>query len=144
MRTEFIEEMIVLAGLVVNGILDLRKREVSLPVVGVMTASGLICRLFSNHLEPGELVVGLLPGILALMVAVVGGGCIGYGDVWLMLGMGPVLGGAVMLQVCMTALFLTGLCGLILIVCFHRGRKDELPFVPFLLAAQLWTMIGGG
>lgn len=139
---EWIEQIIIVTGLSINAFLDIKKREVSAAVVMLMALSGWVFHLLSCRFSITDLLMGLLPGIIALIISWVGREAIGYGDVWILLGMGLVLGGKEMMKISMTALLGAGCCALVLLLIFKKGRKYELPFVPFLLLADL-VSIGG-
>lgn len=129
-----------ISGLLINAISDLRTREISLAVVGVTGACGIICRVIMLSDITTDAALGLIPGLICLTLARMTKESIGYGDGWVLLGTGIGMGGQYMLSMCMMALFAAGLFALVLIVCFHKGRKYQLPLVPFLLLGYLCTL----
>lgn len=62
---------------------------------------------------------------------------IGYGDSWIISLMGIYLGGICMLEIVVTAFFLTGFVSLMGIVFKKWKNSVTLPFIPFLTAAYL-------
>ncbi len=128
------------SGLVFNSISDLRTREISLTAAGITGACGLLCRVALLSDFSADAVLGLMPGLICLLLAKITRESIGYGDGWVLLGTGIGMGGQYMLSMCMLALFAAGLFALVLIVCFHKGRKYQLPLVPFLLLGYLCTL----
>lgn len=88
------------------------------------------------------LAVDLLPGFFCLLLAWATRQEIGYGDVMLILGCGLSVGWSACMEMVVSALFLAGVVALLMLIR-HRGRKKELSFVPFLLAAWAWHLICG-
>lgn len=90
--------------------------------------------------SPAEIVAGLLPGILVAVLA----GCTnsaGAGDAVCLLALGLVEGSPA------AAAFLGGILilailGIILLLCKKADRKTKMPFIPFLLAAQILCCAG--
>ena len=88
------------------------------------------------------LAVDLLPGLFCLLMAWATRQGIGYGDAMLILGCGLSGGWSACMEMVVSALFLAGVVALLMLIR-HRGRKKDLPFVPFLLAAWVWHLIYG-
>ncbi len=129
--------IITLIGLVVNTILDAKSRKISLVVAGITGACGLCWRLAEGSLLTWDVLLGLLPGMLWFLLARATKESVGYGDAWVLLAAGIVLGGEDMLYMCTAAIFLAGIIALILIVVFHKSKKYQMPFLPFLMVGYL-------
>lgn len=136
---EWIKAGILFAGLGVNTILDIWKKEISVAVVLLMSVTGLFWRIVYQDFSIVSLIWGLLPGMIGLLIAVITNESIGYGDVWMLLGLGFVLRGEEMLTLSMVALLAAGIWALVLICLFHKEKKYEIPFVPFLLIGYLYV-----
>ena len=80
---------------------------------------------------------GLLVGLIFLLMAYVTGEAVGYGDGVMMLVLGFLLGLSRITVILMIALSLICLRGLYLIAGRHMGGKHELPFLPYMLTAQV-------
>ncbi|MCC8168655.1 MAG: prepilin peptidase [Clostridiales bacterium] len=130
-------QIIILTGLAVNTFFDAKSRNISLIVVGITAACGLCWRLATGSLFTQDVLMGLLPGIIWLLLAKVTRESVGYGDAWVLLAAGLVLGGNDMLLMCTVAIFLAGIIALVLLVFFHKGGKYEMPFMPFLMVGYI-------
>ncbi|GAB4248654.1 MAG: A24 family peptidase [Thermoleophilia bacterium] len=112
--------------------------RIVLPAAGV----GLVA---ASALEPGRwwvyVVSSLGAGGFLLAIGLLWAGGMGFGDVKMALMMGAVLGSAVI--VAMFVSFLVGgLTGVALVLAGRKGRRDKVPFGPFLAVgsavAALW------
>ncbi len=133
--------LVNMLSLIANSIYDWRMRRVSLILVGVTAAAGLAWRVGTGNLFAWDVLWGLLPGVVILLLAMLTRESIGYGDGWVLLASGIGLGGTYMLTMCVIAFVAAGLWSLVLIVCFHKGRKYEMPFLPFLLLGYGVTLV---
>jgi leader peptidase (prepilin peptidase)/N-methyltransferase len=125
-----------LSGLAVHSIMDLRSGEISLWLTAIYAAVGTLWRIFAGTLT-WEIFFSLIPGVLCLCLAKMTAEKVGYGDGFLLLALGCYLGWEDMLLLCMTALIGGGICGLILMLFFHKKKDYEIPFVPFLFLGDL-------
>ncbi|MCL5943101.1 MAG: A24 family peptidase, partial [Actinobacteria bacterium] len=112
--------------------------RIVLPAAGV----GLVA---ASALEPGRWWVYVVSSLGAagflLAIGLLWAGGMGFGDVKMALMMGAVLGSAVI--VAMFVSFLVGgLTGVALVLAGRKGRRDKVPFGPFLAVgsavAALW------
>ena len=93
-----------------------------------------------EHLSAAVLLADLLPGGCALLLAKVTGEGIGYGDAMLILACGLSAGRVACMEMTMNAFFLAGVAAFFLIL-IGRGRGRTLPFVPFLLAGWIVSLV---
>lgn len=119
-------------------------------------------RLIPNALTYPGLVVGLLlawadgprgflvslaaalgAGALFFLIAVVSRGGMGGGDIKLAAVMGAFLGWPVIAAALFVSFLLGGLVGMVLLATRKRGRKDPIPFGPFLAAGGLAALFWG-
>jgi leader peptidase (prepilin peptidase) / N-methyltransferase len=91
-----------------------------------------------------DAMVGLcLGGGLFLLIAVLSRGGMGGGDIKLIAMIGAFLGWQAVLVTILFGAFLGALVGLSLIVMKKKGRKDPVPFGPFLAIGALIAMVWG-
>jgi len=96
---------------------------------------------FSNLLQ---YVLGfLIGGGVLLLIAVVTKGAMGGGDIKLMAVLGLWLGLKYTLLTLFLSFFLGGLISIILIAFKLKGRKDMIPFGPFIVLATIVTLFYG-
>lgn len=84
-----------------------------------------------------EMMTGCLPGMVFLGISMLTKGAVGVGDVVVIGCLGILSDWQTVSLVCLSALVLTGLAGLLLLIAGRVNRKTALPFVPFLMAAFL-------
>ena len=97
--------------------------------------------LFSAEELPWKRLLGMVPGIVVLLLSVVLRGGIGKGDGYLLCISGMALGVQENTALLFYGLFLAGITAAVLMI-FKRVKRDtKLPFVPFLFAGFLLTVI---
>lgn len=113
---------------------DLKEKTVSVmgAVCGMLV--GLILQwIYEASISgAGTAVIGMTPGLFLLAVAWITKEKVGYGDGLVMMVCGAFLGLFGAVSCLMTALFLSALVALYLLIIKKCGRKKELPFVPFI------------
>ena len=90
----------------------------------------------------GEILTGVIPGCIGLLLAWMTREAFGYGDAFLILGCGISLGLAGCMELVVWAFFFSGIWSLVLLVLRRVDRKREIPFVPFLMMGFVATMLG--
>ena len=132
----------VLIFLLWNGILDVRRQEVSLKSFWIFGIAGMMLNLWLRYQTWWEALGGVGVGVLLVAAAFLTGEAVGCGDG---------------LLVCVTGLYLgiwenislllagTAICALVMAAGLLLGkirRKDRFPLVPFLLLAYVGRMFG--
>ena len=74
---------------------------------------------------------------LPVLIALISGGMVGFGDGLLILTMGSVLGAGELAGILCGALLLCGIYSGIEYLMLKKSRSEEIPFVPFLLIGYL-------
>jgi leader peptidase (prepilin peptidase) / N-methyltransferase len=125
----------LLAGLVAITAIDLERQiipdVISLP--GIL--AGVLASLASGRVSWLESILGIVVGGgLFLVIIVVSGGGMGAGDMKLGAMLGAFLGWKVVLLSIFVAVVLGGALAVALMASGLRGRKDPIPFGPFLAA----------
>jgi leader peptidase (prepilin peptidase) / N-methyltransferase len=135
--------LLVTVLLIVSGI-DLAHQivpdAITLPgmLIGVGTSALLTPVGLSNAL------LGLcLGGSLFLLIAVLSRGGMGGGDIKLIAMIGAFLGWQAVLVTIFMAAMLSAVVGLSLILLKQKGRKDPIPFAPFLALGAFVAMLWG-
>lgn len=133
---EMVKETGILLLLFGNAWKDLRKKEISLFLVAVMMAWGL---LETAGQERGwmQLACGLGAGAAAGALSLAAGGAVGMGDAFLLAALGLLLTPERFLTVTFLGLLLAGIYSLVLLTIKRKRRDTEIAFVPFLLAAYV-------
>jgi leader peptidase (prepilin peptidase)/N-methyltransferase len=75
-----------------------------------------------------------IPGLFVLLFAKVSDeSIIGCGDGWVLLCLGCFAAVADLINLCMVSLTCAGIAALFMLLVLKRGRRAQIPFVPFLL-----------
>lgn len=128
--------------LILSAIRDIRNREVSKKMVGIYFLLALLGHVVMGEGLTGRVLAGVIPGVVSLLLSLISGGALGYGDGMLILACGISLGVGRCMELVIWAFFFSGIWALVLIVVFRAQRKREMPFVPFLLIGFGVMMLG--
>jgi len=123
----------LLAGLVAITVVDLEHQIIPdvLSLPGIL--AGVLANLATGRLPWLESIVGVLVGGGAFLVIIlVSGGGMGGGDMKLGAMLGAFLGWKVVLLSMLVAVVAGGILAVALMAAGVRGRKDPIPFGPFL------------
>ena len=88
---------------------------------------------FHGNWSTGTCIIG---GFI-ILIALISGGMVGFGDGLLILTMGSVLGAGELAGILCGALLLCGIYSGIEYLMLKKSRSEEIPFVPFLLIGYL-------
>ena len=125
------EEIVTMLFLGYSAWTDWRKHEISLILTGVYASAGLIYSFMSGR-EIQDILIPVLIGAVFLAASVITRGALGMGDGWILLALGCMPGTMAYLRTLGIGLFLSAVISAILLTVFHRNRKTEIPFIPFL------------
>jgi leader peptidase (prepilin peptidase)/N-methyltransferase len=130
--------------LVAIAVIDLEHRLVP----NVLVGSGLVMALgFSTLLSAPRLAAALsgaaVGGGAFLLLALVQRGALGAGDVKLAALIGAMTGFPGVIQALTLGILLGGLAAAVLLLTRIRGRKDYIPYAPYLVAGALATLLCG-
>lgn len=131
--TDFVVASVLLTALIAITAIDLQH----LLIPDVITLPGILLGLVANvatgRISWRESVVGIVLGAaLFLTIILVSRGGMGGGDLKLGAMLGAFLGWKALLFGLFVAVILGGVLGIVLLVSGLRGRKDAVPFGPFL------------
>ena len=126
--------------LLFSSFLDIRKREISIPVTLLFGLAGVVYsvrtgRTMTDYLIP----LGI--GILILEGSVLTRGQVGMGDGWMLLALGCMLRMECYIQMACIGMLLAAAYSGVLMLVFRKNRKTEIPLVPFLLLGYVGGMI---
>ena len=134
--------LILLGG----SVMDIRKKSVPVAYLIIAAAGSLAVTLL--HLGEGrEILLGLIPGAVILVVGKLSN-CVGMADGVMLLALGAMYGLRDGGELMMYSMLLAAIASILLITFKHAGKKDTLPFLPFLFAGfllfRLRIYINGG
>lgn len=135
--------MKIMAGicLLIQSIWDIRTKEIPLWIS--MCFGG--CSFFYSiccHRNWMELALALIPGVICFVLGYCTKEAIGYGDAIILCALGMLYSLEEMLIICVIAVILAGVIGLIMLVVFHKNGKYEIPFVPFMFLGWMSLFFG--
>lgn len=132
MMFEIIKLAIIIFALTVNSISDVKKRRIFLGIIGILFAGGVLFRIYDKTLVSFDTLYCLIPGVLTILLSFVSKGSVGLGDALMILSLGLYMKANEILSVIMVAVTLAGIVALVCVTVLKKGRKYELPFIPFL------------
>jgi leader peptidase (prepilin peptidase) / N-methyltransferase len=141
---DFIVAAVLLATLVVVTAIDLQHQLIP----DVITLPGILVGLVANfaigHVSWLDCLIGIVVGGgLFLVIILVSCGGMGGGDMKLGAMLGAFLGWKALLFALFAAIALGGVVGAAVLVSGLRGRKDQIPFGPFLAAGGAMALFWG-
>lgn len=112
-------------------ITDLIRKEIPCILLVIFTVAAGVHTLL---LQPHNIFLSIAPGCLLLLISRVSGEAIGYGDGWMMINLGLLLGYQRAMMVIMTAILFSAFYGMILLMAKKADKKSKMAFAPFLTA----------
>ena len=132
-----IKEIVLLAGLGIMSVEDIRKKGIKrLWLIGLGIV-GLIFTVADAEVLCVSFLLRFVPGVVFVLLAWATREQIGMGDALLILVMGWYLNAIELVDVCLLAFFIVGLVALVLLVVIKKTKKFELPMVPFIFAGYV-------
>ena len=132
-----IKEIVLLAGLGIMSVEDIRKKGIKrLWLIGLGIV-GLIFTIADAEVLCVSFLLRFVPEVVFVLLAWATREQIGMGDALLILVMGWYLNAIELVDVCLLAFFIAGLVALVLLVVIKKSKKFELPMVPFIFAGYV-------
>ena len=141
MDSACIRSALTLTSLAAMSYFDIRDRSVPAWMLVILTAAGAAAAADRNGGAALAYAADLLPAVLSLAAALLSRGGIGSGDVWCIAALGLTHGAAVGGSVCIAALLLSVICSAGRLM--KGARRVTVPFIPYLLAAEIIMIVGG-
>lgn len=138
---ENIQGIVLMVGLGFLALEDIKTRKIRSMSIIVFALAGAILSFLNGNWFDWRLILGFIPGIFVLFLGLLTKETIGYGDGLVILALGCYLNIFEIIGLSMLALTLAGLAAVFLIVVYHKGKKELLPFVPFLFVAHLIVIL---
>lgn len=134
------EQICILTFLGINSWKDIRAREVSLLTIGIFGIAGMVRACFLGTVSM-DLVWTACMGTAVIVLSIISKGAVGMGDGFLLLALGTVISFAELLSAFLLGLFLCGFWGILVLLLSGKGKKTEMPFVPFLMLGYIGGLI---
>ncbi|MBQ8626442.1 MAG: prepilin peptidase [Agathobacter sp.] len=130
----------MISMLLIQSYWDMRYKEIPIIVTIVGGMIGCIGSVVQQRV-PIDVLCAMIPGIVCLILGKVTRQAIGYGDGFLLCAMGMYVSCEGLLAILMNACIFAGVVALALLVFRRKKGKDQIPFVPFLLAASIFQYV---
>lgn len=138
---ENVQQVVLLMVLFVTAYRDWKERVVDIRILGIAGALEIVFEIAvqpANWLERAE---GAALGIILILLALVSGQMLGIGDGVIFVITGIFLGFWGNMELFLLSLWMAGILALFLLIIKKRGRKYQIPFVPFILGAYVIMLI---
>jgi len=122
--------------LMIQTIFDIKWRKIPWWITAVGVTAGL-CFCMISQRGWVDILWSLVPGMCCFLYTKISREALGLGDSLILCAIGLVLDIEHMLLITMLAFGLAGIGGLFMLVCLHKKRNYEMPFVLFLFLAFL-------
>lgn len=141
---EFIKYAVLSCLLIVITFVDLERQEIPDELILFGLIMGLLFNIFNIKTDMVPGIIGfILGGGAFLIIAMLTNGAMGGGDIKLMAVLGLFLGWKLIIIVAVISFILGGVVSFILITAKIKGRKDYIPFGPFIALAALAVIFYG-
>lgn len=125
-------------------ILDIRSRKLPIWMLLFGLTAVFVYQIIVGEVPAALSLSGAVVGIVFLIVSRITGEAFGYGDSILILILGIYLGLWNLLCLLMAAFSMAAGFSVVMLAIRHFRRKTVVPFVPFLCAGYLVTLLTGG
>ena len=131
----------VILMLILLSVSDLKSHTIPVLPVLVFAAVMAAVHLSAGDLPAVRIFTGMLPGLFLLAVSLASRSSIGTGDGIAVAACGAAIGLSSELASLTAALVLCCAYSIVLLIRKKAGRKDTLPFLPFLTAGHILVLL---
>ena len=125
-------------------VIDIHFRRIPVDILVMASIAALVYQGITRQADLWMAAGGAGVGILFLLVSKVTREGFGYGDSWAILALGIYLGLWGVLDVLAGTFCLLAAASLICLTAKKKSRKHTIPFIPFLAAGYLLSVLTGG
>lgn len=115
---------------------DIRKKVICVKCLPPFFLTGLILAALSGKEGLISAVLGMAAGLFILLISFITNGAVGSGDALALMVTGVFLGVMKNTELLCLSLFISAVFSAAALISGRCGRKTELPFLPFILAAH--------
>lgn len=120
---------------------DLKKKTVSVSSIIVFSAAGTIVNLFGKNISLLNMFLGLAVGAGVMIIGKIMNDGIGIGDGAILSSVGIIIGGKQCLLLFFVAIMAAAFISLVLLLLKKVKLKQQLPFVPYILAGYIFLLV---
>jgi leader peptidase (prepilin peptidase)/N-methyltransferase len=136
-----LSEVVLLLFLFAAAFMDFRSGQLSLWFLLGAMAAGLLLRIIVGSISIKSLLLGIIPGAVLFLIALLTKQAIGYGDCLLLVVTGIFLGLTFTILLFLISLLFAGAASILLLAMKKRKRKEALAFAPFILAGYVGVLL---
>lgn len=141
---DFLKYAVLTSLLIVITFIDLERQEIPDELIIFGLIAGLLINLY--HIK-AHMIIGILGFILGgglfLIIAMVTSGAMGGGDIKLMAVLGLFFGWKYIIMIALFSFIIGAVVSLLLVAFKKKGRKDFIPFGPFIATAAIAVIFFG-
>ena len=128
--------IVVMIGLGILSVIDIKNKKIHVYLIG---GFAIICFLLRwvQEISLLEVILGILPGIVLLLLAIWSGEKIGIGDGFVVSILGMAYTIDTVISILGISFFLIAICSIVLLIAKKVNGKTELPFLPYLFLGNL-------
>lgn len=139
-----VKALILTAFFIVITFIDYDHQLILDKVLVWLSGVGVVINLWTGSVGALDMLIAcLLGGGLLLIIALVSGGGMGGGDIKFAAALGLCFGWQPLLFTLLLSFIFGGIGGALLLVFKIKGRKDYIPFGPFIALGALFSMLYG-
>ena len=120
---------------------DIREKSISLKSVIIFSIAGAVINIGITNISLLNMFLGIAVGLCVILIGKLMKGAIGTGDGAVLSSIGILIGGKMCLFVFILAITISAAVVIILLVFRKVNMKQELPFVPYILFAYMWSLL---
>lgn len=144
LQLSLLRALVVMSSLIVVTFIDFEYSIIPDEVNLFIFITGIMFNIFIRDISIADQALGILVGGgILLLIATVTGGAMGGGDIKLMAAMGVYLGPMKMSLALFLGFILGAFIGVALVITKIKGRKDYIPFGPYLVTGSLISLFYG-
>jgi leader peptidase (prepilin peptidase)/N-methyltransferase len=138
---ETVQRIVLLLVLFVIAYRDCKERTIDIRVAGIAGVSGIILGMAAQPANWVDRMEGAAIGLVLILLALVSGQVLGVGDGVVFVITGIFMGFWGNVELFLVSLWLAGILALFLLIVKKKGRKYQIPFVPFILGAYVLMLV---
>lgn len=139
-----ISQIFCVSFLLWTAVLDFRSRKLPVCMLAFLNLLAVVWQFYQLFGQKGDirmLLGGIGVGAVFLLISRMTGEGVGYGDSWMILILGIYLGLWKLLEVLAGTCLLLAIASIICLTVRKMSRRCTLPFVPFLAAGYLLSVV---
>lgn len=128
--------VVMIIGLGILSVIDIKSKKLPIWLIEVFAISCFILRWFEG-ISVWNFLLGFLPGIVLLLLAICSGEKVGIGDAFVVGVLGIAYTIENVVSILGISLFFVAIWAIGLLIVKKANRKTELPFLPYLFIGHL-------